>query len=163
MKKESKVKEENSDTGENLLIEGSAVSLNLSDMSIEIDELDNSLDLSTSSVTSRSKLSKEEYHLFNQKKMEVVEKSEYFSKFSKNLLAWNGCEEDLVPDESLPTSFRMKNSETISGRKYVEYVTPNRHFKLRSMKAVLEYMKINEEFSEEEVRSLEVKLKVKTL
>ena len=165
MKKEGKVKVETLDNGENLLIEGSAVSLDLNDMSIEIDEheLDNNQDLSASSGTSKNMLSKEEYYIFNKKKTEVLEKSEYFSKFPKNLLAWTGPEEDLVPGESLPAGFGVKHSVTSKGKKYVGYVTPNRHFKLRSLKAVLEYMKINQEFTEEEVRSLEVKLKVKTL
>jgi len=165
MKKEVHVKEETSSSGENLLIEGPAITLDLNDVSIEMDEneLDKSEDLSTSSGTGKNMLSKEEHRNFNEKKMEVVEKSEYFKNFPKNLLAWTGREEDLVPGDSLPPSFGVKNSLTSKGRKYVEYVTPNRLFKLRSMKAVLEYMKICEEFTEEEIKSLEVKLKVKTL
>merc|ERR1712025_902345 len=104
-----------------------------------------------------------EYEIYCQRRAAVVEKSEYFRKCPKNIQSWSGSEDDLVPAESFMPSFGLKNCITGGGRKYCLYVTPNRHFKLRSLVAVLEYMKINEEFTEENIRTLEVKLKAKAL
>jgi len=167
MRKGVKVEEEDVVDGENLLIEGPAISLDLNDMSIEIDE--NEFDSSHNKPNKgdvgvgTSRLSKEEYEIFCQRRVAVIEKSEYFRKCSKNIQTWSGSDDDLVPAESFMPGFGVKNCITGSGRKYCLYVTPNRHFKLRSLVAVLEYMKISEEFTEEDVRTLEVKLKAKTL
>jgi len=163
MRKGVKVEEEDLMDSENLLIEGPAKSLDLNDVSMEIEDsvLDSSHKEPIGNVGfSKSKLSKEEYQ---RRKAVIVEKSEYFGKCSNNIQSWSGSEDDLVPAESFLPSFGVKNCVTSSGRKYSEFVTPNRHFKLRSLVAVLEYMKISEEFTEEDVRTLEVKLKAKTL
>jgi len=154
MKKGVKVEEEDMEDSENLLIEGPAISWDLNDVSIEIEdnELDSSHNESKGNVGfGNSKLSKEEYQIFCQRRALVVEKSEYFRKCPKSIKAWSGSEDDLVPAESFLPRFGVKNWVTSSGRKYCEFVTPNRHFKLRSLVAVFEYMKISEELTEENI------------
>ena len=101
--------------------------------------------------------------MYSESKAEFLEKSEYFKAFPGNLLPWNGSEEDLSPGEGLPEGFGVKNSVTRGGRKCVEYMTPDREFKLRSLVSVLEYMKSCGQFSQEHLRTFELKVKAKSL
>ena len=103
------------------------------------------------------------YRFFNEMKTKVVEKSEYFKSSPNNLLAWNGKEKDLELLESLPRGFGVKNYVTPAGRKYADYVTPDRVFKLRSLIAVVEFIKICGAYSQEEIQASELKMKRKSL
>ena len=101
--------------------------------------------------------------MYSESKAEFLEKSEYFKAFPGNLLPWNGSEEDLSPGEGLPEGFGVKNSVTQAGRKYMLYVTPDRVFKLRSMVAVMEFMKSCSKYSQEDIQTFELKIKAKSL
>ena len=97
--------------------------------------------------------------LINDKKAEFIAKSEYFKSHPKFLISWCGNEEDLLPSENLPEGWGVKNTVTQSGRRYWEYVTPDRVFKLRSLVSVIEYLKCSGLFSQAEIQTLESKLK----
>jgi len=156
-KKESKGEENQED----LLLE-EPLSLDISDVSLDLDdECDTSQD--NSRVTQRKSMSKEALKAFNEKRAELMEKSEYFKKSWKNLQAWLGSKEDLVQAENLPSNFCVKHCVTASGRRYSVYVTPDREFKLRSLVAVLEYMKVSDKYSEDEIRNLEASINAKTV
>merc|ERR1719318_265718 len=131
LKKQAKKKErEGEEKKEDLLLKEPS-SLDLSDVSLELDdECDTSQDSSRS--TERKVLSKEGLKALNQKKAEIMEKSEYFSagRPGSRIQGWLGCEEDLVQAENLPSNFCVKHCVTSSGRRYSEYVTPDREFKL---------------------------------
>jgi len=101
--------------------------------------------------------------LFYDKKAEIVDKSEYFKSYAQNLLSWNGLEEDLLPGDNLPEGWGVKNSVSPAGRKYFEFVTPDRIIKLRSLISVFEYVKCCGQYDEAEIQTFELKLKAKSL
>jgi len=158
IKKHEKVEPGNETTNEVFLLEepdnSLEVSLDLNDTLMSVDEGDASLNKSNNDAE------KKEY---SESKAEFLEKSDYFKAFPGNLLPWNGGEEDLSPGEGLPEGFGVKNAVTQGGRKYMYYVTPDRVFKLRSLIAVLEYMKSCGKYSQEDLRTFELKIKAKSL
>merc|ERR1719186_196446 len=101
--------------------------------------------------------------LFYDKKAEIVNKSEYFKSYAQNLFSWNGLEEDLLPGDNLPEGWGVKNSVSPGGRKYFEFVTPDRIIKLRSLISVFEYIKCCGQYDEAEIQTFELKLKAKSL
>ena len=138
------------------------------DMYVSLDESINSEDSSFVTIHEESEAEndldkKMDVQHLKDKRYQLIKRSEYFSAFSNNLKCWFGDESKLTSDLTLPQGFSTYNVVTKRGRKYIEYVTPDRSFRLRSMVAVLEYMKTNGGFSEEEIRLFEAKMKVKNL
>jgi len=131
--------------------------------SSEVDDSVMSVDENDTKNDSMKDEKNERLKVYNDKKAEFVLKSEYFKSYPNNLLSWSGLEEDLLPGENLPKSWGVKNSVSPGGRKYLEYVTPDRIFKLRSLISVFEYVKCCGEYDEAEIQSYELKLKAKTL
>merc|ERR1711915_1018641 len=137
-------------------------------MDVSLDESINSKDSSFVTIHEESAADNDldkKMHVqhLKDKRDQIIAKSEYFSAFSNNLKCWFGDDSKLTSDVTLPQGFSAYNVVTKGGVKYKEYVTPDRNFKLRSMVAVLEYMKISGGFSEEEIRLFETKMKVKNL
>jgi len=157
-KKHEKVETDNEPSNEVFLVEETEdsleVSLDLNDTLMSADEVDTS---QNKSVNDADKT------VYSESKADFLEKSDYFKGFPGNLLPWNGIEEDLSPGEGLPGGFGVKNAVTQGGRKYMYYVTPDRVFKLRSLVAVLEYMKSCGKYSQEDIGTFELKMKAKSL
>ena len=157
IKKEEKLETDNDQSNEVFLIEEPAniseVSLDLNDTLMSVDE-DYSLNMSMNDAGKK---------VYYESKAEFLEKSEYFKAFPGNILSWNGNEEDLSPGEGLPEGFGVKKSVTRGGKKYMVHVTPDRVFKLRSLVAVLEYMKSCGKYSQEDLQTFELKIKAKSL
>eukprot|EP00092_Neocalanus_flemingeri_P026714 GFUD01028964.1.p1 GENE.GFUD01028964.1~~GFUD01028964.1.p1 ORF type:complete len:488 (+),score=96.23 GFUD01028964.1:238-1701(+) len=139
----------------------------LTDVSLDMDLNDTLMSTDDNDIGQSDSMKEDErasrLKLYNDKKAEFVKKSEYFKSFPKNLLSWSGIEEDLVPGENLPEAWGVKNAVSPAGRKYYVYVTPDRIFRLRSLIAVLEYVKCCGLQSEAEIQKFDLKLKSKSL
>jgi len=128
------------------------------EVSLEVD--DSVISANETANTQNNSMQDYEKQLFYDKKAEFVAKSEHFKNHPKNLKSWYVCgnEEDLLPSENLPEGWGVKTTVTQAGRKYCEYVTPDRVFKLRSLVSVIEYLKYCG-LSQAEIQILESKLK----
>jgi len=96
--------------------------------------------------------------IYDAKKKELLEKSEHFRLCPGNIQI-NRYKHDDDSIEVLPGNFGLKRFVTPSGRKWVEYITPDKILKLRSMKAVYEYLRCSGNYNEDEVKSIEAQLK----
>jgi len=96
--------------------------------------------------------------VFRERKTAMMAYSEYFKAHPNTILNWLGDESELAESTFIPQGYGLHKLVSKSGKLFTSYVTPDRVMKLRSLKALLEFMKLSGMHSEDELNRVEARL-----